>query len=65
MVKQLAPSDPRPQVFQVAQDLFKKEAITLQRLGEHNQIPRLFAYFEESGQFDLVQEFIAETDLKK
>ncbi|NET26755.1 serine/threonine-protein kinase [Okeania sp. SIO1I7] len=65
VVKQLAPSDPRPQVFQVAKTLFEKEAITLQRLGEHNQIPRLFAYFEEGGQFYLVQEFIEGNDLTK
>ncbi|NEO54192.1 MAG: protein kinase [Okeania sp. SIO3B5] len=65
VVKQLAPSDPRPEVFQVAKTLFEKEAITLQRLGEHNQIPRLFAYFEEGGQFYLVQEFIEGSDLTK
>jgi len=65
VVKQLAPSDPRPEVFKVAKTLFKKEAITLQRLGEHNQIPRLFAYFEERGQFYLVQEFIEGNDLTK
>ncbi|MDJ0514769.1 MAG: GUN4 domain-containing protein [Trichodesmium sp. MO_231.B1] len=65
VVKQLAPSDPRPQVFQIAKTLFEKEAITLQRLGEHNQIPRLFAYFEEGGQFYLVQEFIQGNDLTK
>ncbi|NER02790.1 MAG: protein kinase [Okeania sp. SIO3C4] len=65
VVKQLAPSDPRPEVFQVAKTLFEKEAITLQRLGEHNQIPRLFAYFEEGGQFYLVQEFIEGNDLTK
>ncbi|NES89773.1 MULTISPECIES: serine/threonine-protein kinase [Okeania] len=65
VVKQLAPYDPRPEVFQVAKTLFEKEAITLQRLGEHNQIPRLFAYFEEGGQFYLVQEFIEGNDLTK
>ncbi|MEM1169615.1 MAG: GUN4 domain-containing protein [Cyanobacteria bacterium P01_H01_bin.35] len=65
VVKQLAPSDPRPQVFQIAKTLFKKEAITLQRLGENSQIPRLFAYFEEGGQFYLVQEFIQGNDLTK
>ncbi|MDJ0553901.1 MAG: serine/threonine-protein kinase [Microcoleaceae cyanobacterium MO_207.B10] len=65
VVKQLAPSDPRPQVFQIAKDLFEKEAKILHRLGENNQIPRLFAYFEEGGQFYLVQEFIEGYDLTK
>ncbi|NET44623.1 serine/threonine-protein kinase [Okeania sp. SIO2B3] len=63
VVKQLTPSDPRPQVFQVAKSLFDKEAKILHRLGKHEQIPRLFAYFEEGGQFYLVQEFIEGNDL--
>jgi len=63
VVKQLAPLDPTPQVFQIAKDLFDKEAKILQRLGKHDQIPQLFAYFEEGGQFYLVQEFIEGNDL--
>ncbi|NEO54185.1 MAG: protein kinase [Okeania sp. SIO3B5] len=63
VVKQLTPSDPRPQVFQVAKKLFDKEAKILHRLGKHEQIPQLFAYFEEGGQFYLVQEFIEGNDL--
>ncbi|NEQ39263.1 MAG: protein kinase [Okeania sp. SIO3I5] len=65
VVKQLTPSDPRPEVFQVAKTLFDKEAKTLQRLGKHEQLPQLFAYFEEGGQFYLVQEFIEGNDLTK
>ncbi|MEM1169619.1 MAG: serine/threonine-protein kinase [Cyanobacteria bacterium P01_H01_bin.35] len=65
VVKHLAPSDPRPKVFQIAKTLFDKEAITLQSLGEHPQIPRLFAYFEEDKQFYLVQEFVKGYDLTK
>ncbi|MDJ0514775.1 MAG: serine/threonine-protein kinase [Trichodesmium sp. MO_231.B1] len=65
VVKQLTPSDPRPQVFQAAKDLFDKEAKILHRLGKHEQIPQLFAYFEEGGQFYLVQEFIEGYDLTK
>ncbi|NES05303.1 MAG: serine/threonine protein kinase, partial [Okeania sp. SIO2F4] len=65
VVKQLTPSDPRPQVFQEAKKLFDKEAKILHRLGKHEQIPQLFAYFEEGGQFYLVQEFIEGNDLTK
>ena len=65
VVKQLTPSDPRPQVFQEAKKLFDKEAKILHRLGKHEQIPQLFAYFEEGGQFYLVQEFIEGYDLTK
>ncbi|HBB30326.1 MAG TPA: hypothetical protein DDZ80_11895 [Cyanobacteria bacterium UBA8803] len=39
--------------------LFQKEAEILYKLGEnHDRIPKLFAYFEENGQFYLVQELI-------
>ncbi|NET26761.1 serine/threonine-protein kinase [Okeania sp. SIO1I7] len=65
VVKQLTPSDQRPKVFQVAKKLFKKEVKALQNLGEHNQIPGFFDYFEEGGQFYLVQEFIEGNDLAK
>ena len=61
VVKQMAPQN--QEFFQVAKDFFDEEAKTLQLLGEHNQIPRLFAYFEEGGQFYLVQEFIEGKDL--
>ncbi|MDY7015904.1 MAG: protein kinase, partial [Cyanobacteriota bacterium] len=38
---------------------FEKEGEILYRLGQkHDQIPDLFAYFEENGQFYLIQEFI-------
>lgn len=38
--------------------LFFSEAETLQKLGKHSQIPQLLAYFEQSAEFYLVQEFI-------
>ncbi len=38
--------------------LFNKEAEVLERLGEHDQIPRLLASFQESNRFYLVQEYI-------
>lgn len=70
VVKHLHPKDPDPQVFQIAQRLFYEEAKTLYRLGktlyrlgENNQIPHLYARFEEGGEFYLVQEFIEGHDL--
>lgn len=42
----------------IARRLFNLEAKILQQLGQHNQIPQLFAYFEENQEFYLVQEFI-------
>ena len=58
IVKHLSPHNPSPEILAIAQRLFKTEAKCLSRLGEHNQIPRLYSYFEEDGQFYLVQEFI-------
>jgi serine/threonine-protein kinase len=44
---------------QELQRRFQREAATLETLGEnHAQIPRLYAHFEEQGNFYLVQEWI-------
>ncbi|QSJ14444.1 protein kinase [Nostoc sp. UHCC 0702] len=57
VVKHLQPAtDPR--VFETAKRLFNSEAETLEKLGNHDQIPRLLAYFDENQEFYLVQEFI-------
>ncbi|MEM9273553.1 MAG: protein kinase [Cyanobacteria bacterium P01_F01_bin.143] len=57
-VKFLKPVSNRPNFLPTARRLFKQEAEILEKLGEHNQIPRLLAYFEENQKFYLVQEFI-------
>jgi serine/threonine protein kinase len=55
-----------PEALQAARGLFNREAKILQHLGnECPQIPRLFAYFEENGEFYLVQEFIDGHDLSE
>ena len=58
VVKQLKASTDTEEELKNIQHLFEREAETLERLGDHNQIPRLLAYFEENGSFYLVQEFI-------
>jgi len=58
VVKQLRPVSDDPKLFALSQRLFTREAETLERLGQHNQIPQLLAYFEDSSDFYLVQEFI-------
>lgn len=59
VIKKLIPIVNNSQVYQAVKKRFEREAIILERLGdEHPQIPRLYAYFEESGQFYLVQEWI-------
>ncbi len=56
VVKHLKPANPND--LPTARRLFKSEAETLEQLGNHDQIPRLLAYFEEDQEFYLVQEFI-------
>ena len=58
VVKHLKPTSEDPKIFETAKRLFQSEAETLERLGNHNQIPRLLAYFDHNQEFFLVQEFI-------
>jgi serine/threonine-protein kinase len=58
VVKQLRPSTDDPNVFQMARELFEREAETLGKLGVHPQVPRLLDYFEDNQQFYLVQEYV-------
>ncbi|MGB3494536.1 MAG: serine/threonine-protein kinase [Elainellaceae cyanobacterium] len=58
VVKQLRPITNDLKLLKLSKRLFQKEAETLERLGRHNQIPQLLAYFEEGHEFYLVQEFI-------
>jgi tetratricopeptide (TPR) repeat protein len=59
VVKQLKPKVTNSEALQTARRLFDTEAQVLYTLGNHDQIPRLFAHFEECSDFYLVQEFIA------
>ncbi|HBB30997.1 MAG TPA: serine/threonine protein kinase [Cyanobacteria bacterium UBA8803] len=65
VVKHLKPATSDPECLQTARRLFNSEAETLEKLGHHDQIPRLLAYFEENEEFYLVQEFIAGHPLTK
>ncbi|NES83695.1 MAG: serine/threonine protein kinase, partial [Moorea sp. SIO2B7] len=59
VIKLLNPIANNPQVYQIVQERFKREAAILEELGHGNsQIPQLYAYFELGGQFYLVQEWI-------
>jgi serine/threonine-protein kinase len=58
VVKHLKPATNSPQLLETARELFQREAETLVKLGKHQQIPQLMAYFEEDQEFYLVQEFI-------
>ncbi len=60
VIKQLKPVGNDPQLQQLIQERFEKEATILEGLGDGSQgmIPRLYAYFVEQGEFYLSQEYI-------
>ncbi|MEH1893064.1 MAG: YARHG domain-containing protein [Nostoc sp.] len=59
VVKQLRPIHNNPQIYQIVQERFQREAAILEELGGANdQIPALYAYLSSGGQFYLVQEWI-------
>jgi serine/threonine protein kinase len=68
VVKQFSPSadiQADPVALSKATEMFNQEARRLLQLGEHPQIPRLLAFFEQDKQLYLVQEFINGMDLKQ
>jgi serine/threonine-protein kinase len=66
VIKQLKPVNNDPQTYKIIQERFQREAAVLEDLGDgNNQIPRLYAYFTEAGQFYLIQEFIEGDTLTK
>jgi hypothetical protein len=60
VVKKLYPTIIDPEII----CLFEQEAKILYQLGQnHDQIPKLYAYFQEGQQFYLIQELIDGYDL--
>ncbi len=58
VIKQFVPQVQGIAALEKATELFKQEAKRLYELGEHPQIPRLIAYFEQDKRLYLVQELI-------
>jgi len=59
VIKQLRPIADNPQMYELLQQRFQREAAVLEALGEENRyIPKLYANFVEAGLFYLVQEWI-------
>lgn len=52
----LAPQD--AQLVGVARQRFQQEAKVLEKLAQHDQVPHLLAYFEESREFYLIESYI-------
>ena len=59
-IKQFLPQFPqgRRGAIQKAKELFEREAVQLCELGEHPQIPTLYAYFEQDKRLYLVEQAI-------
>ncbi|MCF4965991.1 serine/threonine-protein kinase [Nostoc sp. CMAA1605] len=59
VVKLLKPIHNNPQIYQLVQERFQREAAILEELGSYtDQIPTLYAYFQSNEQFYLIQEWI-------
>jgi formylglycine-generating enzyme required for sulfatase activity len=65
VIKQFLPQQQGSAAIAKATELFKQEAVRLQDLGKHPQIPDLLAFFEQDKRLYLVQEFIDGEDLLK
>ncbi|MDJ0617633.1 MAG: serine/threonine-protein kinase [Calothrix sp. MO_192.B10] len=58
VIKQFYPQAQGTSTVQKAIELFNQEAVRLDELGKHPQIPELLAYFNQDDRQYLVQEFI-------
>ncbi|MBD2412936.1 serine/threonine protein kinase [Nostoc calcicola FACHB-389] len=65
VVKHFSPKSTDTNTLSHARRLFETEAKVLNRLGNHDRVPRLLAHFEEDQKFYLVQEFIDGYDLSR
>lgn len=65
VVKQLAPQLQGTNALHKATELFHAEARRLQQLGEHPQIPTLYAYFGQDQYLYLVQQLIQGQSLRQ
>jgi len=58
VVKQFYPPEPKNSGVQKAEELFRQEAVRLEELGKHPQIPELLAYLQQENYQYIVQEYI-------
>ena len=65
VIKQFLPELKGKKALKKAAELFKREAMRLDELGKHQQIPELLAFFNQEDRQYLIQEFINGDDLAK
>ncbi len=65
VIKQFLPEVKSKKGLKKAAELFEREAMRLDELGKHPQIPELLAFFNQEERQYLIQEFIDGDDLAK
>ena len=65
VIKQFLPDVKGKKAFAKAAELFEREAMRLDELGKHEQIPELLAFFSQEDRQYLIQEFINGEDLAR
>ena len=65
VIKQFLPEVKGKKAIKKATELFEREAMRLDELGKHQQIPELLAFFNQEERKYLIQEFIDGEDLSK
>lgn len=63
VVKRFHSPQTDPEFLPKIQEFFEQEAVVLEKLGEHPQIPRLLAHLVEQGELLIVQECVDGQDL--
>ena len=58
VIKQLNLEHQSPEMVNEAREIFKQEAVLLEKLGKHPQIPSFLGYFQQNGQLYLVQDLV-------
>ncbi|WP_225225528.1 bifunctional serine/threonine-protein kinase/formylglycine-generating enzyme family protein [Komarekiella delphini-convector] len=61
VVKRLKPKHTHPKIL----ELFEQEAVMLEKLGEHPQIPRLLAHFAVQNELYIIQDYVEGNTLRK
>ncbi|EAW37146.1 serine/threonine-protein kinase [Lyngbya sp. PCC 8106] len=65
VIKQFFPQAQGTETVEKAKQLFEQEAVRLDELGKHPQIPELYAYFTQENRQYLVQEYIQGKNLQQ
>ena len=65
VIKQFFPQAQGTETVEKAKQLFEQEAVRLDELGKHSQIPELYAYFTQDKRQYLVQEYISGQTLEE